>query len=117
MNYTIMPHVGYLPSVSILGWTILALSLESDHLDFLGWPGDEQFWLTKSFTITYSQSWIISISSAYSGVRVGPTMSLEILGVYQLYRISNSFFLICSVNMVGTEGIKHNVKNVMYYDE
>ena len=39
-----------MPSISILGWTILALSLASDHLDFLGWPGDEPFWLTKSFT-------------------------------------------------------------------
>ena len=39
----------HMPSVSILGWTILALSLATDHLDVLGW-------LTKSFTITESQT-------------------------------------------------------------
>ena len=41
-----------MPLISILGWTILALSLASDHLDFLGWLGDGPFWLTKSFTVT-----------------------------------------------------------------
>ena len=35
MNYTYMPHIG-MPFVSIFGLTILALSLASDHLDFLG---------------------------------------------------------------------------------
>ena len=28
-----------MPYVSIFGYTILALSLGSDHHDFLGWPG------------------------------------------------------------------------------
>ena len=39
-----------MPYVSVLRWAILALSLESDHPDFLGWPGDGSF--TESFTIT-----------------------------------------------------------------
>ena len=40
MNYTYIPMLDIsMPSVSILGWIILALSLASDHLDFLGWPG------------------------------------------------------------------------------
>ena len=39
-------------AICLLGWTILALCLASDHLDFLGWPEDGPFWLTKSFTIT-----------------------------------------------------------------
>ena len=40
-----------MPFVSVLGWTILALSLESDHPDFLGWLGVEPFWLKFAFTI------------------------------------------------------------------
>ena len=32
-----------MPHISILGWTILQLSLARDHLDFLGCPGDVPF--------------------------------------------------------------------------
>ena len=39
-------------AVLMLGWTILALSLSSDHLDLLGQLGGGPFWLTMSFTIT-----------------------------------------------------------------
>ena len=35
--------------VSMLGWNVLALSLASDHLDFLGWPGDGPFWPQRLF--------------------------------------------------------------------
>ena len=44
-----------MPYVSIFGWTILALSLANDHLDFLEYHGDELFRLTKSFTVTKSE--------------------------------------------------------------
>ena len=55
-----------MPFVSVLGWTILAVSLESDHPDFLGWLRDGPFWLTNSFAVNKRQRWILAISSAYN---------------------------------------------------